>query len=752
MLRTKSKYGWAAGLVGAISLTVAGQPFTGVHQEAGYAEPGTCENCHAEIAANYRKTAMARSFYPAAAEEQGTYYHAPSDSYFSLIRRDGASYQRRYQLDSAARPVNVMEKRIDFVLGSGNHARTYLHRTERNTLVELPLAWYAEKGGSLAMNPGYDRPDHEGFRRAITYDCMFCHNAYPAAIPAGHEERFAEPVYAGSLPQGIDCQRCHGPGLKHAQLAKTAGAASAAVRAAIVNPARLISQRQMEVCLQCHLETTSFPLPNAVQREGRGPFSFRPGEALEGFLLFFDHAPGAGRDEKFEIVSAAYRLRRSACFLKSGDRLTCTTCHNPHDTPRGEAATRHYVTVCRSCHAAAFDRLVAAGTHTGESNCAGCHMPKRRTEDVVHVVVTDHYIQRQVPAADLLAERAERHEAPGDYTGEVALYYPPKLPHTAANDLDIAVAQVNQRSNLSGGIPQLTAAIRRYAPKGPEYYLELAEALRHNGEPDKALAMYREAVRQKPDSVPALQRLGAALRRSAKYPEAAETLRRAAALAPDNAATWQELGQTLQALGKTQEAIAALQRAVQLDPDLSEGYNNLGVVWSAGSDPARAEAAFREAIRIQPDSADAHGNLASLLSGAGDSVQAEEHFRIALQRRPDDVPTRYNHAMSLGRMRRFEDARAELEKCVRTDPNFPDAHQLLGDLLLAQEQAPAAMTQYREVIRIQPGSGRAYLGLASAQLTVRDVAGAIPNLRKAAADTDPAVRQEALQMLRQLGQ
>ena len=234
LLRTKSKYGWAAGLVGAISLTVAGQPFTGVHQEAGYAEPGTCENCHAEIAANYRKTAMARSFYPAAAEEQGTYYHAPSDSYFSLIRRDGASYQRRYQLDSAARPVNVMEKRIDFVLGSGNHARTYLHRTERNTLVELPLAWYAEKGGSLAMNPGYDRPDHEGFRRAITYDCMFCHNAYPAAIPAGHEERFAEPVYAGSLPQGIDCQRCHGPGLKNAQLAKTAGAASAAVRAAIL--------------------------------------------------------------------------------------------------------------------------------------------------------------------------------------------------------------------------------------------------------------------------------------------------------------------------------------------------------------------------------------------------------------------------------------------------------------------------------------------------------------------------------------
>jgi len=24
------------------------------------------------------------------------------------------------------------------------------------------------------MNPGYDRPDHQGFRRKATYDCLFC--------------------------------------------------------------------------------------------------------------------------------------------------------------------------------------------------------------------------------------------------------------------------------------------------------------------------------------------------------------------------------------------------------------------------------------------------------------------------------------------------------------------------------------------------------------------------------------------------
>src|SRR5947209_12180734 len=122
-----------------------------------------------------------------------------------MLRRDGNYYQRRYQLDSGGKQLNVMEKRIDYVMGSGNHARAYLHRTASNTLIELPLAWYAENGGYWAMNPGYDRPDHDGFRRPIAYDCMFCYNAYPE-IPAANAQPFAPPVFPGALPEGIDCQ------------------------------------------------------------------------------------------------------------------------------------------------------------------------------------------------------------------------------------------------------------------------------------------------------------------------------------------------------------------------------------------------------------------------------------------------------------------------------------------------------------------------------------------------------------------
>jgi predicted CXXCH cytochrome family protein len=626
-----------------------------------------------------------------------------------MLVRGGEFFQRRHQLDSGGREINLMEKRVDFVMGSGNHARAYLHRTTADTLIQLPLGWYAEKGGYWAMNPGYDRPDHDGFRRPITYDCMFCHNAYPKAPPANGKTG-EESIYTGPLPEGIDCERCHGSGARHMALAGGPGAAPDLVRRAIVNPARLSAERQMEICMACHLETTSFPLPNAILRYGRGPFSFRPGEPLADFILNFDHAPDAGREEKFEIVSSAYRLRRSACYIKSSGKMLCATCHNPHSAPRGAEAARHYNGVCRQCHSG----VLSAATHVSPSGCVECHMPKRRTEDVIHVSVTDHYIQRRKPAGDLLAERAEHQDV---YRGEVVPYYPATLPRTPEGELYGAVAQVKQKSNLKAGIARLTAAIARHAPERAEWYQELAEALENDGQLPKALPWYREVVRREPSSAARWQKLGTALRRSSRYAEAVSALERSIALSPGRALTWHELGLALRSLGRTADALKALGKAVERDTELPEAHNNLGILRYSAGDVAGAETSFREAIRIKPDYADA----------------------------------RFNFAMLLGKTQRYDDAQWELEACLRADPAFADAHELLGDLLLARNRAHAAASHYREVVRLRPESARAAFGLAMALVATGNREGAIPYLRKATAGPDLEIRQRAVEVLRQLG-
>ena len=113
-----------------------------------------------------------------------------------MVSNSGAWVQRSWQIGLNGKPESVGEMSVDFVMGSGTHVRNYLHRSARNTLIELPLAWYAENGGKWALNPGFDTANPFASRK-VGYDCMFCHNGYPS-IPAGHDEAGAEPVFAGA--------------------------------------------------------------------------------------------------------------------------------------------------------------------------------------------------------------------------------------------------------------------------------------------------------------------------------------------------------------------------------------------------------------------------------------------------------------------------------------------------------------------------------------------------------------------------
>src|SRR5690348_11710524 len=97
----------------------------------------------------------------------------------------------------------------------------------------------------------------------------------------------------------------HGPGQAHVTAASSGTSRPAQIRAAIVNPARLDRERQLDTCMQCHLETTSLRLPNAIRNYTRPPFSDVPGERLSEYEQFFDHAPGTGFGARFEVAHQA---------------------------------------------------------------------------------------------------------------------------------------------------------------------------------------------------------------------------------------------------------------------------------------------------------------------------------------------------------------------------------------------------------------------------------------------------------------
>jgi predicted CXXCH cytochrome family protein len=723
---------------------------------AQYANPKLCAGCHPAIAKTWRQNGMGRSFSTPRPEiliedfeKNNTHYHPASDTHYQMLNRNGTLLQRRYQLGFEGKETNVDEKQIDYIVGSGNHMRTYVHRNADGTLLELPLAWYAEKGGYWAMNPGYDAPDYPYARRQIAYDCMFCHNAYPST-PSGHDRLGDRPVYSGKLPEGIDCQRCHGPGQRHIDLASTPGLKPAAIRAAIVNPARLDNDRQLEVCAQCHLKTTEFRLPHAIKRYQRPDFSYRPGEPLASFVLTFDEAPGPNKDTRFETASAVSRMRASQCFLKSNGALRCTTCHDPHDIRHGSEATEHYNSVCRQCHATSFAAEVASGRHTAATGCIDCHMPKRRSDDIVHMSVTDHLIERDKPAGDLLADIPEHHEdATTSYHGEVVPFYPNHL-NTIEDRFYLALAQVRDGANLEKGLPAFEKILDSLHSPRPEPYLDLAQALKAAGQPARALTAFQDSLRRDPAYVPALLEYAAALKGAGQPTQAVAIAKRATASAPSDPRTWNTLGQAQLDLADFRGALDSLKRALTLDPEMPEAHNGAGIALAQTGDPVAGEAEFREAVRVLPNYGEAHGNLANILAWKQDFRQAQYEFDKAVRLDPADVAARLNYGSMLNSLRNFAEAQVQIEAALRLNPNLAEAHDLLGTLLERKGQVDAALHEYSEAVRLRPDLSHAQLDLGGVLANKGDKAAAAEHLRLASKSSDPRLRDLAQRLLKEL--
>lgn len=479
-----------------------------------------CSPCHSVIVERFARTGMGRSIQAEPTLPPVKFYHRLSNRHYTI--RDGSI--RRHQLDSGDREIQIVEKSIGFGIGSGNHAVTLVHRSPLGLLIELPLSWYRQSG-SYGMSPGYDAPNHFDMRREISSACLFCHAAYPKA--GGKPE----------IPSSIDCARCHGDTRAHLASPR---------RGTILNPSKLSAARQLDICLQCHLQTVSQGIPDSIRRPGRPAFSFRPGEALSAFKLFFDRADPP--EPRFEVNHAGYRLLQSACFKSSKGRMTCTTCHDPH--------TAQVRNACRDCHSS--NHAQAANT-----NCTGCHMPSRRPTDAIHVTMTDHWIQRRPTF-----QNPER-EIHTPYVGPAVPFY------TEIDRLTLAIANIG---GLTAEVPDLYRAHLRRDPNDVATLAALGNSLFRLGRRGEAMPVLDKVLRLDANHVGALNTLAVAHAAQGAYGKAIALLDRARQAHPDHSLTWVNLGVTYNAMGRREDAIQSFREAIRLQPDFAEARSKLAAL------------------------------------------------------------------------------------------------------------------------------------------------------------------------------
>lgn len=611
----------------------------------GYVADSVCEDCHGALYDSYQQVGMARSFSrprPESAIEdfgRGPFEHPASRQRFELSWRDGRLVFRRDQLGPDGAPINVFERPVDFVLGSGQHARTYLYRTPGGELYQLPIDWYPQER-RFAMAPGYDRPDHQGVLRRVRRECLFCHDAYPD-VPKGSDAGPAPHVFPRELPEGTGCQRCHGPAAEHVRAMLSVPPDRERARAAIVNPARLPPERRDDVCFECHLQPAVALA--GLRRFGRADYSFRPGQALPDYLVQMDVVEqGQAPAERFEINHHPYRLRQSRCYRESAGRLHCLSCHDPHRKPPPERRAARYRAACLRCHAETACRRPGHGADgPGEADCASCHMPKRRTQDVVHVVMTDHLIRRQPGGEELLAPLEEQEPVLVD----ARLLDAERGPQGELGELYRALA-VLRASGSRPAAARFEQLLLRLKPPEPEPWLDLAQAQLRDKRLAAAEGTLRELLARQPDLQAAQALLPLVLAAQGRRAEALRLLAAPPGPEGDQPETLYNLGRLLLADKRPAEACAALERALALRDNFVPAWYQLGQARRAARQGTEAVAAFSRALEIDPTHTASYLALGELLSELGKRSEALRYLRhgrrVAAQ--PDQL------AAALGRL------------------------------------------------------------------------------------------------------
>lgn len=327
-----------------------------------------CASCHRQIYESWKRTPMARASGPAA---QGfipaDFTHAPSGVHYQMQLDHGQVWLSYERPDAPADRALSGRQLLLYYLGSGRRGRTWIYQRE-GYWYEIPINWYAKKH-MWDMTPNFLQAEFMPFTLPVDPGCLHCHASDVQASLPEARNKFAGPPFPHG---GITCEACHGDPTRH-----LAGGG----REPILNPAQLTPIRRVSICLECHLEGEV-----AVVKQGQKLGDFRPGDDLFDEAVYFEDGRKIGAEGR--ATSQWESLLESACKRASGDRLTCTTCHDPHATVAPENRVAYYRARCLSCHTG-----LASGHHPENPDCTACHMPRQPTEDIAHEQVTDHRIQ-----------------------------------------------------------------------------------------------------------------------------------------------------------------------------------------------------------------------------------------------------------------------------------------------------------------------------------------------------------------------
>lgn len=568
-----------------------------------------CRSCHADIYNTFIETGMGKSFDLATKQKSSadfSKHHVVYDKfknlYYHPFWKNNNMFIMEYRMNGKDTVYKRIEK-VDYVIGSGQHTNSHLMNIN-GYLYQMPLTWYAQEK-KWDLPPGFENGNNSRFSRTIEFECMSCHNGFPSVTD------FTANKFT-NIPNGIDCERCHGPGESHLK-EKLAGHlvdTANEIDYTIVNPKKLPWERQIDLCQRCHLQG------NAILKEGKTFKDFKPGMVLSDFWEVY-MPKYKGQNDEFIMASHAQRLQLSKCFTESNKQnktagknfetlnLTCITCHNPHVSVK-KTGTQIFNNACIKCHSNTNQTLCGEtekNRMVNNNDCSNCHMPRSGTIDIPHVTVHDHWIKKP-------AKAVKQNEI--DKVKEFAGLY--CINNKETTELSKVKALINYVEKFNGQKEALAQAKTYFKTDDNQQNWLDAQVQLHYLQNDYdaiiAKASFINVDEQK--SAWMCYRVGQAFQAKNDYVRAELFFQKAVSLSPQSIDFIDKLAQAKILINKLDEAILLLNNNLLQNEKQEGSLVNLGFAYLKQNNLTLAKTNYNKALALNPDNEQALLNLAAV--------------------------------------------------------------------------------------------------------------------------------------------
>ncbi|MFN9720708.1 MAG: tetratricopeptide repeat protein [Planctomycetota bacterium] len=554
---------------------------------ARYVGSNSCRECHGDISGSYQNHPMAHSLMTVSTATSAEDFSHPefrsaANTTYGVEKAGTEIWHHEIRRNERGELIYDRRVPVHFAVGSGARGRSYLINLD-GRLFQSPITWYTE-GTKFDLSPGFVPGDHPGFDRRVNHACLSCH----AGVSVPHEsdpDRFGDPPFA---EEAIGCERCHGPASDHVEYHRKPGPLRPSSEDPIVNPGNLSPALQDAVCNQCHLQGQ-----RRVLRPGRTELDFRPGMNLSDIWTTILKTKGV-ESGVADAVSQVEQMHSSVCFQKSEGRMTCTSCHDPHDYPTANQKHDFYRSACLKCHDAVSTECSEQQSLRQAENdaCIACHMPHFGAADV-HSSQTDHRILRKPERG-----RAEQTSAllrPN----ELQFFREPGMtPEQETEDRAAAIFMAET------GYVHQTDAASRYAVKilTPN---RLEEATDSEG----------------------LVSLGKAYLQLGRKQDASDSLLRATELSPRNEEIYELLATAAHEANQLTKARQYYEKLISLNPNRARYHGRYAHVLGQSGDLNASVRAGERALELDPSLLQTHDWLVQMYQLLGDAANANRHQR-----------------------------------------------------------------------------------------------------------------------------